>query len=400
MTNSSTVSHALTESHDVIARYLRAFRDESSVIVVSPARFELVRSHPGLAGWFVTDCATVLEKLPGDKASAREELVIETSGTTGEPKMVRYTKDAIKNCATAIAESIPLDRHREYIALVNPRLAYGMSIVHSHLLAGVPVRFVPAPVSLDAWTDFRNALRPNSSVYLVPHQSFLLAQDSQWTFDGPLELIFAGGPFTESMAANLRPTFPGATVVNMYGQAELGPRISIGRSPLSDFREGDVGKPLSGVRVRIAGADAPGAPGKVEVASPYQMSSYFHVGGGEEQTPPQWWPTGDVGSLAANGHVHVAGRDAPDVNFLGSRFALSHLRDLVRDVAGVLDCRVSATEHAVYGQQPSIRVLTETPDPTIERRVRKALAADVGSAASAMLIEVIDIASLPESGKL
>lgn len=400
MASSSTVSHALPETDDVLAHYVRAFGGRRSIAVVSPARFDLIRAHPALRGWCLTDCATTFETLPGERRSTVDELVIETSGTTGEPKMVRYSKDAISKCANAIAAAIPLDGDRDYVALVNPRLAYGMSIVHSHLLAGVPVRFAPAPVSLDAWTEFRASLRPESSVYLVPHQSFLLAQGTRWTFDGALEFLFAGGPFTASMAANLRPSFPNARVVNMYGQAELGPRIAIGRSGLADFTEGDVGRPLPGVAVRIAGTDAPGVTGAVEVASPYQMSSYFDVSGGAGQTPPQWWPTGDVGSLSADGRLHVVGRDAPDVNFLGSRFALSHLHSLVRAVDGVLDCRVSAVEHAVYGQQPSIRVLVDAPDPTVERRVRGALSAEVRSAASAMIIKIIDISALPDSGKL
>ena len=122
--------------------------------------------------------------------------------------------------------------------------------------------------------------------------------------------------------------------------------------------------------------------------------------GGTESPPPTWWPTGDVGRLSANGHIQIAGRAAPDVNFLGSRIDLSRLSTLVRRIDGVLDCRVSAVEHPVYGQQPSLRVLTDAADTGAERRIRRALAADVGTSASAMSITVVDIASLPDSGKL
>lgn len=191
-----------------------------------------------------------------------------------------------------------------------------------------------------------------------------------------------------------------ASIVNMYGQAELGPRISMGKSTIAEFREGDVGRPLPGVEIRIAGVDEPGRKGRVEVASPYRMLSYFNAAGGEESPPHGWWQTGDVGSLTANGNLHVDGRDAPDVNFLGSRIRLGQLANTVRAVPGVLDCRISAVDHPVYGQQPSIRILTETPDATAERRVRKALAADVGSSASAMVIKVIGVASLRDAEKL
>ncbi|SEH90919.1 AMP-binding enzyme [Mycolicibacterium rutilum] len=393
MTNLPLVGHARPEVQRILDRYVHAYLGEASTLVISASRFDSVHSH---AGWSVTDCATRFETLPGSPEAhgPTAQLVMETSGTTGEPKLVRYSKDVIRRCAEAIAERLALTADRDYVALVNPRFAYGMSIIHSHLAAGVPVRFCAPPVSLDAWTDFRRSLRPNSSVYLLPHQSFLLAQDPSWSFEGAVELIFAGGALTESMAAKLRPSFPHAGVTNMYGQAELGPRIAIGHATLADFREGDVGTPLPGVRIRITGED------RVEVASDYRMLSYVDIAGGAEPTTPEWWPTGDIGRLTADGHLHVLGRSAADINFLGSRIELSGLRRLVRAVDGVLDCRASAVEHAVYGQQPSLRVLVETPDPTAERRIRRALAAEVGSSASAVLIDVVDVAGLPDSGKL
>jgi acyl-coenzyme A synthetase/AMP-(fatty) acid ligase len=362
-----------------------------------------------LAGWYATDCTSTFEALPSPDDGnplPTGELVIETSGTTGEPKMVRYRKEVIAHCAQMIAEHLPLDRARRYISIVNPRLAYGMSIVHSHFLAEVPVNFQSAPLSLDVWGDFRASLQPGSSVYLLPHQSFLLAQDPSWTFDGPIELIFAGGPLSQAMVDTLRPVFPKATIVNMYGQAELGPRISMGRSAISEFDEGNVGRALPGVRLRIGGQQPSAAKGPIEIISPYRMSGYFKVtdpddqtnGAADESSP--WWQTGDIGFVAADGSVHVAGRDAPDINFLGSRIQLQRLRQIVRDMPEVLDARVSAVDHAMYGQQPSIRVLVKDVDPTIERRVRQALSADVGSSAAAMAIKILDVAGLPESGKL
>lgn len=85
---------------------------------------------------------------------------------------------------------------------------------------------------------------------------------------------------------------------------------------------------------------------------------------------------------------------------LGTRVNLAHLCDAVQTVAGVLDVGASAAEHRVYGQRPSIRVLTESPASTSEARVRKALALLIGTSAAAVLIDVIGPADLPEFGKL
>jgi len=389
VSNSSVVAHSEPGTNLVVQRYLAAFSDDSSILVAASPRLASLRSADWLADWCTTDCASTFE--PG--RCSTDELVIETSGTTGEPKLVRYRKQTLRDCATAIGKTLPLTAQCEaYVSLVNPRLAYGLSITHSHLSAGVPVTIKRAPVSLDSWEEFRHELHANSSVYLLPHQSYMLAHKN-FRLDDPIELIFAGGRLTQTMVDHLYTSFPDATIVNMYGQAEMGPRIAIGRSAISDFREGHVGAALPGVKIRIAQENS------IEVNTPYRMTSYVAVDG-SAQPMPTWWPTGDIGHLSPTGDLFLNGRAADDVNFLGTRVRLADLSDAVRGVDGVLDVAVSVAEHKVYGQQPSIRVLTQADAADIEARVRKALAATIGTSAAAVLVRVVDPARLPESGKI
>ncbi|MDP9165982.1 MAG: acyl--CoA ligase [Actinomycetota bacterium] len=389
-------------AESVIREYLTAFSDGSSVLVAAPQLVDTVCAQQSLAGWHVTDCASRFERVAPLAADATtDELILGTSGTTGGPKLVRHDKSALRGCAAAIATRLALDRDRDYVSLANPRFAFGLSILHSHALAGVPVRFQSAPTSLEAWARLRATLRLDSSIYLAPHQSFMLAQDPLWRLDGPVELILTGSPVRRSMVAALTSTFPSATLVVMYGQAELGPRISIRRAPISEFEEGNTGQPLPGVRVRSAGH-----PGALEVDSPFRMTSYVDITGAtipaERPLDNPWLATGDHGFVSASGDVHVVQRSATDVNFLGTRVRLDQLRDAVRAVSGVLDVRAAAVPHDVYGQRPRLRVLVPHLDAAdaLERDVRRALAFHIGTAASAVIVELVDLASLPESGKL
>lgn len=405
VTGPSVVSHAHRETQEVLRRYLRAFLGNGSGLVVAPPLVDALRAEPRFADWHVTDCTSRFE--PGSATGSGlatgsgDELILATSGTTGNPKMVRHAKPAVRACAAAIAASLALNPERDYVALVNPRFAYGLSILHSHAVAGVPVRFQPAPTSLTAWAELRATLLPDSSVYLAPHHSFLLAQDPIWQLDGLLELILAGGPVRPSMVTALQSTFPSAVLVVMYGQAELGPRITLRRTPIGEFEAGNVGRPLPGVTVRTAGTRGP-----IEVDSPFRMTSYVDLTGSpisDEPVDPRWWPTGDVGFVSAAGDLHVVDRGAADVNFLGTRVRLDQLREAVRTVPGVLDVRASAVLHDTYGQRPSLRVLVPHLDEgvdALERVVRKSLAASIGTAAAAVLVEFVDLTSLPESGKL
>lgn len=397
-----------TSLEGVVRQYARAFDTDASLLVVAPERLGAAVTAGAFAGWCVTDCADTFHPITGSASPGGDDLVFESSGTTGDPKLVRYRKQVVRNCADAIARSLDLDAGRDYVALVNPRFAYGLSIIHSHVTASVPVRFEAAPTSLDAWARVRASLTPDAAVYLAPHHSFLLAQDPGWRFDEHVELVFAGGPLRQSMVDLLAMSFPNATVTNMYGQAELGPRIALRRSVIAEFREGDVGAPLPGVRVRV---DAPATPddpsptrGEILVNSPYRMEGYVAMDGTAiaAEPAPEWWRTGDVGSVGPAGDVLITGRAAPDVNFLGTRINLDHLRRAVRGVAGVLDTRVSAVPHDAFGQCPHIRVLIPSlaDRDSVERAVRIALSDTIGKAAAAALVDIVDPASLPESGKL
>lgn len=393
-------SDSLDDGSNVLQQYLQAFASDTSTLVVAPARVAAAAAEPGFAGWTVTDCSKqFVDVAGGGIASTTDELVFESSGTTGDPKLVCYRKQVIRECALAIADRLGLQADRDYVTLVNPRFAYGLSVIHSHHLASVPLRVEAAPTSLGAWARFRQSLRPGTRLYLSPHQSVLLGQDPDWRFDAPIELIFAGSALRLSMVAPLRRCFPNAIVTNMYGQSELGPRIAIASTAIAEFREGDVGRPLPGVRVRTTSAT-----GDLSVSTPFRMEFYVTVTGEPitDHASDEWWPTGDIGGVDDDGRVLITDRAAPDINFLGARIVLDHLRQTVRAVDRVIDVKVTAVPHQTFGQCPHIRVLIATlADADVaERAVRIALSNTIGKAAAAAIVELVDPASLPESGKL
>jgi long-subunit acyl-CoA synthetase (AMP-forming) len=80
-----------------------------------------------------------------------------------------------------------------------------------------------------------------------------------------------------------------------YGLSE-GASVQTLNLPGAD-RPGSAGRPLPHARVRIA------ADGEIEIAGSL-MAGYL----GQDQPPPDWWPTGDLGSVDADGFVHVRGR--------------------------------------------------------------------------------------------
>jgi len=184
-------------------------------------------------------------------------------------------------------------------------------------------------------------------VYLTPAQAVVFSlkgiEFPPWASEA--RFLFAGDRLPAKVAQRLARLYPGSRVANMYGQVELGPRVSIRETAMDEFEEGVVGKPLAGVDVRV------GEGGRIQVRSAYQMLGYVGGPDGEARgagaldasAPPDWVDTGDLGSISPSGEIAILGRAGRHVNLGGQRINLSDFEQCVLAVPGVLNCRARSS---------------------------------------------------------
>ncbi|HUR34047.1 MAG TPA: AMP-binding protein, partial [Vicinamibacterales bacterium] len=104
----------------------------------------------------------------------------------------------------------------------------------------------------------------------------------------------------------------GVPLRGAYSSTETG-AIAVDAGPAGEVRPGTVGRPITGVEVRIGDdprvAAAPGTTGRIWVRSPWQMTGYG--------IPPVvsrpgdvdgFWPTQDLGMVDADGFLTLSGR--------------------------------------------------------------------------------------------
>lgn len=323
-------------------RLLAPLRDRfpglEHVVCVEPDTRAL-QEAVSLESWLDNGVAASAADIPGDALAT----ITYTSGTTGRPKGVMLSHRNMIAAVSATAERNPgyledvflsflpmahiFERTTEYylamacggqIAFARsiPDLPEDMAVVRPTVVMGVPRIFervwkgVVSSASsnpLGRWLLNRAmAIGPDTSRdgfsnktvrWLIKH---LITGKLLKRFGGRMRITVCGGaPLSADLAAVLRTI--GLPLIEGYGLAEAAGPVS--GDELSEYRPGSVGRPLPGIKVRIA------ENGEILLHSASVMSGYWKRP--EETTEAideeGWLHTGDVGELR-DGRLYIHGR--------------------------------------------------------------------------------------------
>ncbi len=305
---------------------------------------------------------------PGDA------LVLATSGSTGQPKGVVLTHGAVAASAGATSARLGVDPGNDrWVACLPLAHVGGLSVVTRALHTGTPLEvhdgFDAAAVmaaSARARADGRRAL-----VSLVT--AALGRVDP-----GAFGIILLGG------AAPPGHLPPHAVVT--YGMTETGSGLVYD------------GVPLDGVELAI-GDGRRGAPGEILVRGPMLLRAYRD--GSEPFLPGGWLPTGDAGSIGADGRLAVHGRMAEVVVTGGEKVWPVAVERVLAGHPAVAEVAVAGRPDPEWGQRV-VAYLVPVPgqDPPGLDELRDLVKAELGPWAAPR--ELVPVASLPRtaSGKV
>ncbi|ANS78716.1 Haloalkane dehalogenase-like protein [Serinicoccus hydrothermalis] len=326
-----------------------------------------IRTDGGGLDALADEGARLDDPLPEDLDDGADGAILFTSGATGPPKGVVYTRRGLGAQVALLRDTFGFGPGERFVAAFAPFALYGPAL---GLPSAVPDMDVTAPHTLTA-TGLADAVAAVDATMVFAAPAALRnvvatagALDAeQRAVLGRVRLVLsAGAPVPPELLREVRQVLPAAQTQTPYGMTEALPVATHDPTTLSpeDLAGGSgvcVGRPVPGVEVAIAALGPDGIPaedlatgdgtgadvvGEIVVRGPHVKDRYDRRWAAQEHSdrPAGWHRTGDVGHLDGSGRLWVEGRLAHVVTTAEGPVTPYPVEDRVRDLPGVADVAV------------------------------------------------------------
>ncbi|WP_280863756.1 non-ribosomal peptide synthetase [Streptomyces sp. SAI-144] len=283
-----------------------------------------------------------------------------TSGTTGTPKGVGITHEALTNGVLALIRTVGVTERTRMLAGTSVNFDVSLFEMFTTLCAGGTVELVRDALVLgerDQWTG--------GVLSTVPSVLAGLADDIAGRA-GVDTVVLAGEALTTRLARQVRTALPGARLINAYGQSEsfyAGAFEVADADALPDTGVVPVGRPLANMRMYVLGAGfaplPPGAVGELYVGGLVGRGYRGRAGLTAERFVPdpfgspgaRMYRTGDLARITTDGQIECVGRADAQVKVRGFRIEPAEIEAVLTGHPGVAQAVVTAREEAGGGKR-------------------------------------------------
>lgn len=283
------------------------------------------------------------------------KLLLQSSGTTGSPKIVERSGPSLDAVARNVAESVPLLPDDRVLGLVPGCHSYGVeNVILGPLWAGSCVQLCQG---LDAVLarGSNDAARP-TVIPGVPSMFEMLAPSGDGRGAVPprlsrLRRVYSAGATLPAVVFDaFRESF-GLRIGQLYGMTEIG-SVTFNDPDAADHDPNSVGLPMDGVQIRIVDPDTrridrplpAGAEGEVAVSAPSMLTGYLRddapVCEPADAMRNGYFLTGDLGHLDTRGRLTITGRLKLVIDVGGLKVNLLEVEQVLGQHEAVEECAV------------------------------------------------------------
>ena len=279
-------------------------------------------------------------------------LLLSTSGSTGDPKLVRLSYKNIYSNAKSIAKYLSITSDDRPVTTMPMAYSYALSIVNSHLLKGASI--IVNDITFMERRFWQLIKKKNATTFGgVPFIFEMLKKLRFANMDLPsLRYITqAGGKLDPELFVEFVDIFSEKQIkfYVMYGQTEASPRMSYLPWEFARTKTGSIGIPITGGHFWLA--DENGEEIKKNdklgeliyegdnVALGYAYS-YKELCHGDENKGVLH--TGDIATSDLDGFYYIIGRKRRFLNIYGNRVNLDSIVQIIKDLG--YDCACKGTD--------------------------------------------------------
>ncbi|SFQ44678.1 Acyl-CoA synthetase (AMP-forming)/AMP-acid ligase II [Amycolatopsis arida] len=346
-----------------VLRYLAAVESGRAVALLDPAldadvlsglveRFRPVAVLPAPEGpvppgYAARDGHWVRASAEGVAPHPDLAVLLPTSGSTGNPKLVRLSRAAVLGNAGAIAEVLGIDGAEVAPTSLPLHYSYGLSVLNSHLVRGATVVIEPSGIlGRGFWTAVTE--HEATSLAAVPYHYEMLRRlrFDPARYPSLRTLTQAGGRLRTELVTEFNDAIraAGGRMFVMYGQTEAAPRMATVPADRLVDKLGSAGMALPGGAFTIRRDDGvetthPKIVGEVVYRGPNVMMGYAEheaeLARGDDMGGRL--ATGDLGYLDEDGYLYITGRLKRIGKVFGNRVSLDDLEQAVRSAGMGVD---------------------------------------------------------------
>ncbi len=276
---------------------------------------------------------------------AGDALVMTTSGTTGQPKGVVLTMEALKASATATSARLQVDPAADrWLACLPLSHIGGFSVLAKAIFTGTPLTVINEFDAEAVEAEARNGCNIVS----------LVSTAMQRIDTSLFKIIVLGG--------SAPPKAVPSNAVVTYGMTESGSGCVYD------------GFPLDGIEVAVrmgSPAGRIGNPANEEIISRHGTGEVMLRGkmllrcyrdGGDPKDAGGWFGTGDIGTVDECGRLQVTGRMSEVINTGGEKVSPEQVERVLHDHSLVHEAAVIGVPDVEWGEKVVACVVPEYPD--------------------------------------
>jgi acyl-CoA synthetase (AMP-forming)/AMP-acid ligase II/thioesterase domain-containing protein len=305
-------------------------------------------------------------------------LLLHTSGTTSQPKLVGLTHEHLYRSAENIARALQLSSEDRCLNI--------MPLFHIHGIVAAILSSLHAGASVVCSSGFRRRhffrwleeFQPSWYTAVPTMHSAIAASAAR--HDDTLKrhslrfIRSCSAPLPGSVLRDLEQRF-GVPVLEAYGMTEAAHQIACNPLPPGIRKLGSVGVPTGTEIAIFDGLCRPLGPdceGEIVIRGGNVISCYVGDPSVNQQSfTGDWFRTGDVGSIDRDGYLFIKGRAKEFINRGGTKISPREVEEVLLDHPNVAEAVVFAMPEPRLGEEVAAAIVLRDSRPTAATEIRE-----------------------------